>query len=146
MSYSSKLITLRSLILQLRALIDNLESPDLTIMDYCSLTDILETVSRLQKVIDEKKIVLELEEDEEGSYVGYSLLVADRTDQKIGLTLEEIHSLAPELEAHEAFNKWLEGGFDGTPHLAKLTAKPCVYHAWNRGRLEEICKFGGTES
>lgn len=99
MSYSSKLMTLRALVSQLRTLVSELESPDLTIMDYFMMQDLLDKVVVLKKVIDGKRLVLELDEDEEGSILGYNLVVADSEDPRNSLSRQEIDSLAPGCEA-----------------------------------------------
>lgn len=98
MSYSSKLMTLRALVSRLRSVVSELESPDLTIMDYFMMQDLLDKVALLKDVIDGKKIVLDLTEDEEGSYIGYELLVVDKSDPEVALSKQDVDALAPGLE------------------------------------------------
>lgn len=110
MSYSSKLMTLRALVSQLRTLVSELESPDLTIMDYFMMQDLLDKVAVLKKVIDEKKIVLELDEDQEGLVTGYQLLVVPKLNDRPALDLKEIESLAPGIA--RVSDAWLLGLHD----------------------------------
>jgi hypothetical protein len=95
MSFSSKLTTLRTVASALRALAEELSNPDsqLTVMEYFQMEDVLAKVVDLNKVLDEKKLVLELEEDEEGSILGYSLVIAGKSDRRPALTDVEIEAL-----------------------------------------------------
>lgn len=75
MSYSSKLITLRTAILQLRALDKLLSDDSLTIQEYFSFTELLDQMLKIREKLDGKGLVLELTEDEEGLAVSYELFV-----------------------------------------------------------------------
>lgn len=121
MSYSSKLITLRTLILQLRAVADTIGyNPGITVTDYLQLSDVLDKVVELKKVVDEKNLVLEITEDEEGAYVGYNLVLADRT---YGSALDiSAWDLTPSWPHRKPTSESANEGLDGVPMSPGLTA------------------------
>lgn len=86
MSFSSKLKALESVARSLDFLGDMLVFDEISLEDYVYISDILNRVSALQMKLEQRGIVLEIEEDSEGRPASYRLYVDLPLGRRVGVT------------------------------------------------------------
>lgn len=86
MSFSSNLKALKSVARSLDSLSEILVFDDISLEDYVFIADILNRVSALQMKLNQKGVVLEIEEDEEGHPIGHRVYVRKSDGGTIGVT------------------------------------------------------------
>lgn len=109
MSLSSNLKTLQSMARSLDYLHNMLSFEDISLEDYIFVTDILNRMSDLHKLLEGRNIVLEITEDERGVPLGHRLVVDKPNGGRLGVTT--LWSAKPKQEiAKDAV--WLGYTFD----------------------------------
>jgi len=87
MSLSSNLKTLQSMASSLDYLQSMLSHKDISLENYFFVTDLLNKMAALHKLLESRNIVLEIEEDERGVPIGHRLYVENPQGNTVGVSV-----------------------------------------------------------